>query len=147
MATRAVPLHWRKYEERYQLLGTRCKKCGNVYFPLRKICPYCRRAGKPVPIRFSGKGKVHSFTVIRAPPDGFELFAPYIVGIIELDEGPKVISQIVDCGQDDVRIGMPVSACFRRLRTEGKDGIICYGFKFRPTDYSWKQNVGRNEKK
>jgi uncharacterized OB-fold protein len=75
---------------------------------------------------------VFSFTVIRVAPEGFETFTPYIVGLIMLDEGVKVTSQIVDCDIEDVYIGMPVESCFRKLRTDGKDGIICYGFKFRP---------------
>jgi len=138
MAMHAVPFHWRRYKERYQLLGTKCENCGTMFFPVRKICPKCRREGKPSTVKLSGRGKVHSFTVIRTPPDGFEVFAPYVIGVIELDEGPKLTSQIVDCRLDEVNIGMPVEVCFRKLRTLGKDGIICYGFKFRPADNSWK---------
>ena len=132
----AVPFHWRRYKERYRLLGTKCENCEKIFFPPRKICPDCRREGKPVPIEFSGKGKVYSFTVIRAPPEGFESFAPYVVGIIELNEGPMLTSQIVDCIPEDVSIGMPVEVCFRKIREEGKDGIICYGFKFKPLERS-----------
>lgn len=129
-----VPLHWRRYKERYNLLGTKCEVCGNTYFPMRKICPSCRRDGKPYTIKFSGKGKVFTYSVIRFPSEDFEIYAPYVVGIIELDEGPKVTSQIVDCSIEDVYIGMPVETCFRKLMTQGKEGIICYGFKFRPID-------------
>lgn len=101
---------------------------------MRKICPNCRREGKLAPIDFSGKGKVFTYTVIRAPSEGFEVFAPYIMGIIELDEGPKVTSQVVGCKPKEVYIGMPVEVCFRKLRALGKQGIICYGFKFRPKE-------------
>lgn len=134
MSMYAVPFHWRRYQERYRLLGSKCETCGNIYFPLRKICPRCRREGKTVPTEFSGKGTVYTFTVIRSPPEGFEVFAPYIVGIIKLDEGPLLTSQIADCDPEDVYIGMPVEVCFRKLREEGKNGVICYGFKFKPIE-------------
>lgn len=132
IALRSVPFHWRRYKERYRLLGTQCETCGNTYFPKRSICPNCRRDGKPAPRSFSGRGAVYSYTVIRVAPEGFKTFTPYIVGLIQLEEGPKVTSQIVDCDLDDIHIGMAVEACFRKLRVQGKDGIICYGFKFRP---------------
>ena len=131
MSAYNVPFHWRRYQERYNMLGSVCKTCGRTFFPLKKICSHCRRDGKIVPSPLSGRGQVYSYTVIRVPPEGFEAFTPYVVGIVELVEGPKVISQIVDCDPSEVYIGMHVEACFRKLRVQGKDGIICYGFKFR----------------
>jgi uncharacterized OB-fold protein len=101
---------------------------------MKSVCPTCRRDGKPVPLTFSGRGKVYSFTIIRVPSEGFHIYTPYIVGLIHLDEGPKVTSQIVDCALEEVYIGMPVVVCFRKIRALGHDGIICYGFKFRPLD-------------
>jgi len=56
----------------------------------------------------------------------FEKFTPYVIGLIQLDEGPKVISQIVDCKIEEVYLGMPVEICFRKLFSQGTDGIICY---------------------
>lgn len=134
MAMYNVPMHWRRYRERYNLIGTRCEVCGRTYFPSRKICPHCRRDGKPVTVKFSGRGKVFTYTVIRTPSDDFRIYAPYVMGIVQLEEGPKVTSQITDCSPEDVHIGMPVEACFRKLTSQGKEGIICYGFKFRPID-------------
>ncbi len=143
MSFLAAPAHWRRYKERYRLIGSKCKTCGNVYFPTRKICSNCRRGGKMEDMEFSGKGKVHSYTIIRAPPEGFTKYGPYPIGLIELEEGPKVISQIVDCDFDDIKIDMPVQTCFRKLMEQGKDGIICYGFKFKPVDDSWKENSNK----
>ncbi len=80
---------------------------------------------------FSGKGNVHSFTVIRVPPEGFKEYVPYIIAIVELEEGAKVLSQVVDCEPDDIKIGMAVKSCFRRIRTESNTGLVLYGFKFR----------------
>lgn len=115
-------------------MGTQCENCGKVFFPTLNICPNCRREGRPIPLAFSGKGKVYTYTVIRTPSEGFEAFTPYILGIIQLDEGAKVTSQIIDCRPEDVYIGMPVEMGFRKLKVQGKEGVICYGFKFRPTD-------------
>jgi len=140
MSFLAAPAHWRTYKERYRLMGSKCITCGNVYFPTRNLCPVCRREGKMEDLEFSGKGKVHSFTMIRAAPEGFEKFTPYAIGLIELLEGPKVISQIVDCDFDDIKINMSVETCFRKLMEQGKDGIICYGFKFKPEDESWRKS-------
>ncbi len=128
----AVPFHWRRFKERYLLVGSRCDHCKNAYYPIRVICPYCRRSGHMKEVKFAGRGRVHSFTIIRAPPEGFREYVPYIVAIIELDEGAKVMSQVVDCHPNDVKIGMPVKSCFRRIRSENETGLVLYGFKFKP---------------
>jgi len=83
-------------------------------------------------IKFSGKGKIYSYTVIRVPPEGFKEYVPYIIAIIELDEGAKVLSQVVDVDPKDVKIGMRVRSCFRKIRSENDTGLVLYGFKFRP---------------
>jgi len=129
---KAVAFHWRGFRERYGLVGSKCDHCGRYFFPPRKICPSCRRLGKTREHRFSGKGKIHSFTVVRSAPDGFEIYAPYIMAIVDLEEGARVVSQVVDCRPDEVDIGMPVESCFRKIREENKSGLILYGFKFRP---------------
>jgi len=85
--------------------------------------------------KLSEKGIVESFTVIRRnPPSGFERNVPYVVGIVKLKDGVRVISQIVDCIPEEVWIGMPVELTFRRIREDGAEGIIEYGFKFKPTN-------------
>jgi len=132
MEEKAVAFHWRAFKERYRLIGSKCELCKRHFYPARIICPECRRKGKMNEYKFSGNGKVYSFTVIRTPPTGFELFIPYIVAIVELEEGARVVSQVVDCGPEDIRIGMPVESCFRKIREENKSGLILYGFKFRP---------------
>jgi uncharacterized OB-fold protein len=56
---------------------------------------------------------------------------PYTVALVELDEGPLVTAQLADVDQDQVEIGMPVEMVTRKLREEGEDGLIVYGYKFR----------------
>jgi uncharacterized OB-fold protein len=132
MQEKSVAFHWRAFKERYGLVGSACGSCGRHFFPSRVLCPECRRKGKVRGHKFSGKGKVYSFTVIRTPPEGFEIYIPYVMVMVELEEGARVVSQMVDCKPEDVRIGMPVEACFRKIREENRSGLILYGFKFRP---------------
>ncbi|MDR2544979.1 MAG: Zn-ribbon domain-containing OB-fold protein [Methanobrevibacter sp.] len=122
---------WRHIPQRYNLIGTKCATCGKVYFSPRVICPECRRNGKLESIQFKGTGKVHSFSIVRTPIDDFKTIAPYSVAIIELDEGAKVTSQIVDSDIDNIEIGDQVEMVFRKIREDGEDGVISYGFKFK----------------
>lgn len=82
--------------------------------------------------QFSGAGEVYSYTTIYDPPAGFEAQAPYMVALVKLEEGPIVTAQLTDVNFDDVEIGMPVEMVTRKLSTVGAEGIIIYGYKFRP---------------
>jgi uncharacterized protein len=79
----------------------------------------------------SGRGTVYSFTTVTAPPEPFEAFAPYTLALIKLDEGPVVTMQLTDLDAPP-QIGMRVEMVVRKLRTDGDQGIIIYGHKFRP---------------
>lgn len=122
---------WRHIPQRYNLIGSKCTHCGAVYFPVRVICPECRRKGKLEEIKLSGKGKIHTYSVIHTPTDDFKLISPYVVAIIELEEGTRITSQIVDSYGDDIEIGDEVELVFRKIREEGDDGVISYGYKFK----------------
>ncbi len=122
---------WRHISQRYNLIGSKCLQCGEVFFPMRVICPKCRRKGQLEPIKFSGNGKIMSYSVIHTPTDEFKNISPYAVAIIELEEGAKITSQIVDCNTDDIEIGHEVELVFRKIREEGAEGVISYGYKFK----------------
>ena len=83
--------------------------------------------------RFSGSGKVVSFTIIRIPPEGFEKYTPYAVAIIELDEGSRISGQIVG-DPEKVAMGQKVRPVFRKLQEDNSDGLIQYGLKFELVD-------------
>ena len=123
---------WRHIQQRYNLIGSKCTNCDGVYFPPRVICPKCRRKGNIETIQFKGKGKIHSFSIVETPTDDFKTIAPYAVAIIELEEGAKLTSQLVECNLDEIEIGDPVEMVFRKIREDGEDGVISYGFKFKP---------------
>ena len=123
---------WRHIPQRYNLIGSKCVQCGKVFFPSRIICPECRRKGQlEDDIKLSGNGKIHTYSVINTPTDEFKEIAPYVVAIVELEEGAKVTTQIVDCDPAEVQIGDEVEMVFRRIREQGDDGVISYGFKFK----------------
>ena len=84
---------------------------------------------------------MYSFTTIHAPPAGFEKFAPYMVALIRLDEGPLVTAQLTDVDEAEAKIGMKVEMVTRVLREDGDDGrgMLVYGYKFRPC---WSHKSG-----
>jgi len=133
VATGGLSLNWRRIPARYRLVGSHCETCGENFFPARNVCPNCRRKGNMKEKRFSGKGKVFTFTNVTAPPTGFELQAPYYMAIVELEEGPKLTTQLVDVNGKAVKIGDSVEVVFRKIQEDGKEGPIFYGYKFRLT--------------
>ncbi|RLF49691.1 MAG: transcriptional regulator [Thermoplasmata archaeon] len=140
----AIPRFWRHIGSRYNLVGTKCKVCGKVYFPPRDVCPVCHRKslGSMERVKLSGSGKIYSYTVIHTPQKDFEMQTPYVMAIVELDEGPRVTAQIVDCDPSEVHIGMRVRAVLRRIGEDGEGGIIYYGYKFVPERTSAKGAQG-----
>ena len=80
----------------------------------------------------SGTGTIYSFSIMYSVPQGFEEQKPYVIAIVQLDEGPMVTAQLTDINHDDVAIGQRVEMVTRKLREEGTEGQIIYGYKFRP---------------
>lgn len=80
----------------------------------------------------SGRGEVFSFTTMYNVPQGYEDQKPYTVALIKLEEGPMVTAQLTDIDAGDVKIGLRVEMVTRKLREEGDEGQIVYGYKFRP---------------
>ena len=128
--TSSIPLYWRLQKHKYNLVGTKCITCSNVYFPPKSFCPECRRKGQVEDFTLNGKGKILSYTIIRIPPEGFEKYAPYAVAVIELDEGTRISGLIVD-DASKVEIGKYVETVFRKISEDGDSGLIHYGLKWR----------------
>ena len=128
---RGLALHWRLIPTRYNLVGTECRNCGQKFFPPRNICPTCRRRSQMGRFKFSGKGQVYSYSVVRAAPTGFEYQVPYVVAVVKLDEGSMCTAQIVDCDPGEVEVGGRVEVVFRKIMADDESGIIRYGYKFR----------------
>ena len=126
-----VSRHWRLRKQRYALVGEVCPECNIKIFPPRDICPDCGHEAKES-FQFSGKGEIYSFTTVYDPPAGYEAQAPYTVGVIKLDEGPRVTAQLTDLGDQRPEIGMRVEMVTRKLGEDGERGMLVYAYKFRP---------------
>ena len=139
MAYISVPSIWRTIPQKYRLIGLRCKECGAINFPPRKICIKCKKPSEFEEIKLSGKGKVYSYTVTGRGATVFEHTEEGIVGgdfpiaIVELEEGVRVLGQITDCSPSEIKIGTEVEAVFRRMYDQTK--IVRYGYKFRPVRF------------
>jgi uncharacterized OB-fold protein len=97
-------------EHRFAL--PRCEVCNHFHFYPRATCPHCGSDGI-VWSPGSGRGTVYSFTQVhRAPSPAFEAGVPYIVAVIELDEGPHLMSSIVGGDAGVVKIGQPVRVSY-----------------------------------
>lgn len=81
----------------------------------------------------SVKGTIYTFTMVVDAPAGFEEQAPYAVALIQLDDGSMMTAQITDLDLNKMpEIGMRVELVTRRISADGPDGVIVYGYKFRP---------------
>ncbi|MFG1460383.1 MAG: Zn-ribbon domain-containing OB-fold protein [Thermoplasmataceae archaeon] len=123
---------WRESNHRYRLVAVKCGHCNNIYFPPRDVCPTCHRdsIGKMNEVTLSGKGEIVSFTVVHDVPPAFMRQRPYVMALVKLDEGPVITAQIVDSDPKEIDFGKRVKAVFRKVREDGKAGIIQYGYKF-----------------
>jgi uncharacterized OB-fold protein len=87
---------------------------------------------QPFTQALSGRGEVYSFTTMYNVPHGYDEQKPYTVALVKLVDGPMVTAQLTDVAPDEVKIGMPVEMVTRKLREDGPEGQIVYGYKFRP---------------
>jgi uncharacterized OB-fold protein len=97
---------------RHELVVQRCAGCGAHRFPARDICSRClSREAEWTPV--SGRGTVFSWAVMhQVYHPGFAAEVPYAVVVIELAEGARLVSNLVDCAPADIRAGMPVEVVF-----------------------------------
>ncbi len=144
----SIARFWRETPRRYNLCGSRCTNCSTVYFPPRSVCPECthhrQSIEKMVPFQLSGEGEVLSYTVVHEPAEGFEMQVPYVLALVRTTEGPVLTGQVVDIEPEGIRIGLKVRATFRKLREEGKAGVIHYGYKFAPAEEADTTPVARS---
>jgi uncharacterized OB-fold protein len=88
-----------------KLLGLKCKQCGAVTVPPKITCGNCASADLDI-MELSGKGKIQTFTTVFVPPEGRENECPYVIVLVELDEGPWIMGNLT--GIDPNKVTMDI---------------------------------------
>ena len=109
--------HW-EAAKKHQFLVQRCQDCGHMWFPPVPNCTTCLSTHYDwVPVK--GTGKVHSFIVYHQGwLPGYLKSTPYNVAIVQLDEGPRLINNIVGIDNDDIKVDMPVEVTYEDISPE-----------------------------
>ena len=101
---------------RHELLIQRCRKCGTFRFYPRPMCPECNALDMEW-IKAGGKGRVYSWTVaVRQFHPAFEV--PYVIAIVELEEGVRMTTNVINCPLEELYVGMPVEVVFEDVTEE-----------------------------
>ena len=98
--------------------------------------PLCAsRALSDLPVELSKQGTLYSYTVVRVPSPGWPGPVPYVLGQVELPEGPQVLAELIDCPETALRIGMAVELALQPVKAgEGDTERAVY--KWRPAQDS-----------
>ncbi len=108
-----------------KLLLRRCDECGNPIWYPRTFCPDCGTFDTSWS-EASGQGTVYAFTIVhRSNLEGYRQATPYVVAYVELEEGPRIMTNIVGCEPDAVRVGLPVRVVFH----DTGEGSALYRFE------------------
>jgi uncharacterized OB-fold protein len=113
-----------------KLMGAKCKDCGEIYVPVRKLCTKCNKANMEW-MQMSGKGEIAAFTSITVGTPffvqkGYGRDKPYCFSVIKLKEGPMVSGQLVGVNEskpDTIKIGMPVKVTFLSTEIKGETRV------------------------
>jgi uncharacterized OB-fold protein len=117
-----------KVSGKWALVGCRCKRCGQIFFPVREWCLNCSSRDLER-INLGRNGKLYSFTIVHMPSEHFE--PPYAVGWIELAEGIRIFSQIRGWQEHPLKIGIDMELAVEKLWDEEEKEIT--GYIFRPS--------------
>jgi uncharacterized OB-fold protein len=114
-----------------RLLGSRCRRCSEVFFPRRRICARCLHDGTE-PLEFGGRGTLYTWTYVHFPLFGGQRgeASGYGVGQIDTDAGPRV-QAVLSGGPGDFRVGMPMEIELETLR-ESREGDEVVIYRYRP---------------
>lgn len=94
-----------------KLMAAKCQKCGALLLPPRPMCIKCLSTSLEW-VELKKSGKLLTYTVIHVPPAQFQSLAPYAVGIIELEEGPRLLGMLRNIDLEKIKIGMELTVDF-----------------------------------
>ena len=112
------------------LVGFRCNECSTIVFGPAVFCQSCTSTDLEA-VDLGAKGTLFSYTIVRIPPAGWPGEVPYVLGQVELPQGPQVLAEVVDCEHDALKIGMAVELTLQAVPAEnGRPDKAVY--KWRP---------------
>ena len=122
---------FQKFLDQDRLMGCRCNSCGQLSIPPRPLCTSCRLS-KMEWMPMFGRGDLKAFTAIAVPPpalkrEGFGRGNPYAVGVVELDEGPRVVARLLGLDlekPDSVGLGQPMEVVFIKAGPDSAAGTL-----------------------
>ena len=116
--------YWQAAHQR-ELKLPRCESCTKFHFYPRSACPHCGSTALAWQA-VSGKGEVYSYTVVhRAPSQGFAEQVPYVVALVALDEGPHLMTRLIQVQAEAVYIGLRVQVEFEKQDDETTLPVFC----------------------
>ena len=111
--------YWEKAKA-HELWLRKCDVCNQTYFYPRDICPLCFSRNTSW-IQASGKGTLHTFAIVhRAPTPAFRDDAPFVVAMVDLEEGPRMPTNLIEVEPDPavIKVGMAVEVVFEDITDE-----------------------------
>jgi uncharacterized OB-fold protein len=108
-----------------RLLGARCRACGEIADFPRGFCPSCW-SDDVEDVELSGRATVYSYSVVHVNPvPPFADLVPYVAALVDLEEGPRLATRLVDIDPESVSIGMAVTARFEAVDED--EGVVLFG--------------------
>lgn len=113
--------------DRGELVRPVCDQCGRSFFTPQVVCPHCQSSAWTYQ-KSAAKGRIYSHTTVHRPPDP-SFPSPYVIADVQVEEGWRMLTWIVNCDPESVRIDMPVQVCF----VPGPDGEVLPAFEPEPS--------------
>ena len=129
-----------------RIMASGCRACGARAFPPRADCDACMGRDFEL-VEISGRGTLHTFTRIVAAPTGFEAYAPYTVGVVDLEEGGRALAWFGDTiPEDAIAIGMALQVV-PRIAEDVEEIKVYYSLERPGTTWSKTAHPGKGKKK
>ncbi|MCS7128271.1 MAG: Zn-ribbon domain-containing OB-fold protein [Desulfurococcaceae archaeon] len=128
----SIPRYWRSRRNLYRLEAVKCRSCSKINYPPSTTCRYCGSRDVEL-FEVNGLAKLITWTAVYSEPEGFEVFKPIVVGVVEFPEcGVRVLARITDVDLNELREGLVLEPILRKISEDGEAGIIRYSLAFRP---------------
>jgi len=119
----AVAVHEGLFTTEPRLIGGRCPSCGQHQFPRGPMCPYCG-ADDIDEALLSPEGTLWAWTAVTAPPPGYRGEVPYGFGVVELPEGIRVLTRLIESDPASLRFGQDVRLQLVPLHTDDEGRAV-----------------------